>query len=201
MKKMFKIIAYVFCAMLVALSTQTQVYAKTNSSTANASAREYSIFAELTELEESVPYELYRNDITGEVVTITLEPKEVSSTVSLMSAGDSGWSGGNIPEDISTLTIKRQTLDGYYSYKAVVYGVTNSILDIHSKTYTLYGLTLVNQSFEIKRATALNFLPARASWSFDTVFVQYGITLKSFGCYLDLELNNSGQVRVSWANL
>lgn len=144
---------------------------------------------------------LYVDEETGDKVQVTVTPKE--SSISTYGSYDSGWSGGYIPAGSYTFTpeINASSIKGILFYLTYSVDVTAYHVKIHDAYNTYYHALLANiTSCETKvvNSSATNTSPARATCQFTGNIEEYGIIAGSFSGYLTFQVNQLGQIRVTW---
>ncbi|MHC1735256.1 MAG: hypothetical protein AB9921_06240 [Erysipelotrichaceae bacterium] len=156
-------------------------------------------FLDITSLE--IGKEVITHTDQSGYISITLidyqpQPElDASTTMTPLSAGQTPWSGGSIPDGNSTLRIRRDAaFGGYFEYYATVNGSQSRIVELSRDTYSFLAIYWVtNYSIKIDRAYATDSLPAFSTQQFD-----HNTPLLLTHCYLILELNTSGQIRTKW---
>ena len=133
---------------------------------------------------------IYSNPEKEQLVTITiLNIKKGYSYSPYASQGDSGWSGGYIPDYLVTLIA--QVKDGSHYFKYVVEAENGDIIDAHSLTYSVYLYDIVSSN--------LSYTSRRASFTFTAKFSVPWTTVHTFQGYLNLHVDSKGRVKTTWS--
>ncbi|MHC1735257.1 MAG: hypothetical protein AB9921_06245 [Erysipelotrichaceae bacterium] len=136
------------------------------------------------------------DQLTVTLVKYTPLRLKFDNSVTSLSLGSTPWSGGTIPDGVSTLRIRRSGVTYYYQYYVDVRGYDSSIISIKQLAYMFPQFYFYQYySFSIVRSQATDALPARSSFQFELTLVHTTL------CYLDFELNSSGQIRTLWNDI
>lgn len=116
------------------------------------------------------------------------------SNIQPMAGGDSGWSGGYIP-NTATLYPNRSTslIDLGYT----LFWHNRSIDSVHSLNYKIGLGTVTNASTYIIRPTP-DVTHASAIGEVHYVVTEFGAVIGSYNVWLRIDINWSGQVRLVW---
>lgn len=159
-------------------------------------------FNNLSEGNNIVNIIIHDDKVNNVRIGLQIEINDSNQLVSPLSSFEGNWSGGTLPIGKTVrLTPWIQSLfpagnisfgvDGTYLKNNVIASLSN--ISTGQCQQSLYVCTI--SSIEIGRENATSTFPAFASMEFERTLLQFGTTTSGF---LTLELNYSGQTRVSW---
>ncbi len=169
---------------------------------------EYTFDYSLSDFEVNKPICLSNADGTSVELELTkFEPISIDDqTIKLMgSVGDSGWSGGSIPNGIyyfrATQTSGSIPLtQSVSSFEYIVsVGNTIQILDAYNVQLALYLRLITSHSLVISNTTATSSVPARVTLSWISNKDLAGATVVTVTGYNTVQINSYAQIRYTWA--
>ncbi len=192
---MKKILLSLLCGVFLLTSSyiDTHAYEKGKSS---------EIEIDLSSVEEGDVFTVYESKETDTLVEIEIEKVEKPKTFDI---GDSGWSGGTIPD--YNISMVARISQNSHKFQYYVHANNQNIYAVDRLTYYTahnWSVTRTWLNFTSKKAT-LEFAAFRnAAGGIGINYNGLGMNLTgnstaSFRGYLILELSSSGNVRTSWS--
>lgn len=196
---MFKKLLIVFTVTLLILTSISQnVLAKENMDSLKEGEIEFNIYdLDLEEGKSYVLYEDYENKYK-----IIIDVLSSNDTINMLSAGNSGWSGGTIPKGTHTLYphIEGSTSSGMKEvgfYETVTGTNTIQIVDAYNANINNTSvLSISDVNLKVVYKTPTSSRPAKASLTYIAKYTATGGN--STTCYLHSEINQIGQHKITW---
>lgn len=156
-----------------------------------------SIVINLSDYTEEGNYILYQTDEYSIEIDVIYNP-----SISICSSGVGSWSGGYIPSSNITLYPHINISKEYCYYTLVGFyvdanGATPSITSAYGPRINIQTGTISNLNTVVERVNATSSTPAKAKMSWEASFLVIG-SVFSGNEYLAVEINNYGQMRLSW---
>lgn len=196
MKKIQNVLVFVFCFMLFTSTINaeglTNFYTTPLTNETPVSNDEVSeIYFDLTQL--PLNEEIVLIDKDGRLLSIKITPE-----LPKLRAYDSGWSGGYVPWENSTLSINAVSDTNYVRFSVIANGQYSRLSNFGNLSYRIGLYTLQNMYAGIRNANATNSLNELAEWSTSAVLIQGRIVIGSKNMFVRMELRADGKTRLSY---
>ncbi len=207
MKNTIKVILSLLFVMSVFVNiafadTYEEVYHNEDVTTyVNESRGEFYSDIEINDYQIGERIVLYEYD-DGTTVSIEIQSSELST--SILGRGTSSWSGGTLPSGNHVLVARIESSNLVSNYEQVQFNYNVScypvrITNAYNAVIRAGIWTISEVQCYVQTANASSSSYARASLTWTAVMQECGIVTSSRACYLNCEINSSGNLRVSWS--
>ena len=160
----------------------------------NRDNNEYSAVFDMKDFQVGETIVVYENPETGESVGIDFIANDASA---LPFAGNTGWSGGRVPNGTSTMRPYHKDKSIEVSYYETLTAYPPKFIDVYNPSLECYIGTVSLNSLRIVTATA-GAASAKTSMEFTIVYTALGVTSGTMVTYLTHEIDKNGYSRISW---
>lgn len=152
---------------------------------------------DLSKLNHAGEIIVYHDEIQD--IDIRIDILNSISNQSLHSQQTTNWSSGMLPNGLSTLRphIRSGGLEASF-YADVKGNYPARIIKVYAPLFKREHATVNSLDLNIIAEQSQDYLPARASMTFNYTVKSFGFVLGSHVGYLTLEVNTDGQIRLTW---